>query len=370
MIVLFWTACALVAYAYVGYPALLYLLAAIRPRSMKRGGCDQSISVIIAARNEAENLSRKIPNLTDILARLQVPSEIIVVSDGSTDGTNQLLLEHESTLTPILLPESRGKAIALNNAVSVAKGEILVFFDARQMLDPNALVELCACFADPEIGAVSGELVLESADGEWSPNSWGLYWSIEKTVRRLESASGSVIGVTGAIYAIRRELYVNLPAKAILDDVMVPMNAARRGKRIIFQPTAIARDRVFAEPGKEFGRKVRTLTGNYQLMQLAPWLLTPRNPLLFRFISHKVLRLAVPLLLVLILISSALAHGRFFKVCLGIQLIFYGLAVLGKLSPSARRIRPVAVAETFTVLNLAAAKAFINFVSRRTEVWR
>ena len=162
--------------------------------------------------------------------------------------------------------------------------------DARQIVDPDAVSELVSCFADPDVGAVSGELLLESA----SADALGIYWKIEKVVRKLESATGSVVGVTGAIYAIRRELYTEIPPGTILDDVFIPMNVARMGKRVVFQPSAIARDRLFNEKGKEFSRKVRTLTGNYQLLRLAPWLLSPSNPLLFRFISHKLLRLLVP----------------------------------------------------------------------------
>ena len=135
------------------------------------------------------------------------------------------------------------------------------------------------------------------------------------------------------------------------------------------QPSAIARDRLFSEKGKEFSRKVRTLTGNYQLLRLAPWLLSPANPLLFRFISHKLLRLLVPLLLVLMLIASAVASGPFFRLIFWFQVLFYFLAVLGSFSPSARKLKPVAIANTFVMLNAAAALAFYNFVVGRNSVW-
>lgn len=116
------------------------------------------------------------------------------------------------------------------------------------------------------------------------------------------------------------------------------MNVARQGKRIVFQPSAIARDRIFSQKGKEFSRKVRTLTGNYQLLRLAPWLLCPANPLLFRFISHKILRLLVPLFLVLMLMASAIATGSFYRIAFWLQLIFYSLAACGTLFPSAKRL--------------------------------
>ena len=202
---------------------------------------------------------------------------------------------------PVILEQAQGKAAALNQAVRHASGELLFFQDARQQVDSEALRELAACFADPSVGAASGELLLESAAD--TPDSLGLYWTIEKAVRKLEAASGSVVGVTGAIYAIRRELYPPIPIGTLLDDVLIPMQIARRGHRVIFQPAAMAHDRIYLEKGKEFARKVRTLTGNYQLLRLAPWMLSAANPLLFRFVSHKLLRLLVPLLLVLMLVG-------------------------------------------------------------------
>jgi poly-beta-1,6-N-acetyl-D-glucosamine synthase len=368
MAALFWTASALLAYTYLGYPLLLRVLVRVRPRPVRVGECDRSLSIVIAARNEEANLTKKIRNLEGLVG-LERCAEIVIASDGSTDGTAELLREAGGKIVPVILPESRGKAVALNAAVRVTTGEILVFFDSRQVIEENVLLELCGCFADEEVGAVSGELVLVDADGRPTTESVALYWSIEKMVRRMESATGSVVGVTGAIYAIRRELYVELPEGTILDDVLVPMNVARSGRRVVFQPMAIARDRIFHQPGKEFARKVRTLTGNYQLLQLAPWLLTPRNPLLFRFVSHKLMRLGVPFLLVLTLVSSACAEGVFYRVCFGAQLIFYGLAAWGRLGPSARRFRPVAIAETFTMLNVAAALAFVHFAVGRKKVW-
>ena len=145
------------------------------------------------------------------------------------------------------------------------------------------------------------------------------------------------------------------------------MNVARAGKRIVFEPSATARDRLFSEKGKEFSRKVRTLTGNYQLLRLVLWLLSPTNPLLFRFVSHKLLRLLVPLLLILMLGASAISSGPSYKAIFWLQILFYVLAILGTLSPSTRRFKPVAIANTFVMLNAAAALAFYNFVAGRKQ---
>lgn len=368
MSTLFWLCFALTAYAYVGYAAWLEVCVRLRGRPVVKRNGTPTVSIVIAARNEAANLPAKLENLR-VLAYPKDRLQIVIASDGSTDGTAEVLLSQAPFIQPVILDSSNGKAWALNQAVRVATGEILVFLDARQSVDADAVSELVACFEDPEVGAVSGELLLETAAGTPSADGLGVYWRIEKAVRKLESASGSVVGVTGAIYAIRRELYTEMPAGTILDDVFVPMNVARRGRRILFQPSAVARDRLFSEKGKEFSRKVRTLTGNYQLLRIAPWLLSLENPLLFRFISHKLLRLMVPLFLVVMVVASATARAPFYRFAFWGQMLFYAAAAFGTLQPSAKRFKAIGIASTFVMLNAAAALAFYNFVAGRNKVW-
>jgi cellulose synthase/poly-beta-1,6-N-acetylglucosamine synthase-like glycosyltransferase len=364
----FWLCLALVGYAYFGYPIYLWLQARLRHRPIHRRKILPSVSIIIAARNEEANLPAKIENL-----RLSnYPKEclqIVIASDGSDDRTGAILQENTDLILPVILDQSNGKASALNEAVRHATGEILVFQDARQPVEPNAIAELVSCLADLGVGAVSGELLLDSDSGAPSSDGLGLYWKIEKAVRKLESASGSVVGVTGALYAIRRELYEEIPPGTILDDVFVPMRVVKAGKRVVFQPSAIARDRLFRQKGKEFSRKVRTLTGNYQLLRLEPWLLSPQNPLLIRFICHKLLRLVVPLFLALMLISSTMTQGVLYHVAFWIQIMFYVLAAFGAIKPSTKTFRPIAIANTFVVLNAAATFAFYSFVTRRKRMW-
>jgi poly-beta-1,6-N-acetyl-D-glucosamine synthase len=368
MKLLFWLSLGTVGYTYFGYVMLLAVYARLRRRPLLQRQMLPSVSIVISAHNEERQLRTKLRNLESLL----YPSDqlqILIASDGSTDRTVDILCESSARVTPVILDQPRGKAGALNEAARLATGEILVFMDIRQMVDANAVSELVICFADPEVGAVSGELLLESGTGGAAHDGLGIYWRIEKAVRKLESQSGSVVGVTGAIYAIRRELFVEIPQGTILDDVFVPMNVARQGKRVVFQPTAIARDRIFVERGKEFSRKVRTLTGNYQLLQLAPWLLSPANPLLFRFVSHKLLRLLVPFFLLAMAVSSAVLGGAFYRMALVVQLVCYGLAVVGALRPSSQSVKPIAIAYTFVLLNLAAVAAFSNFLRGRNKLW-
>lgn len=362
---LFWLSFGLVAYSYFGYLFLLWLLVHVRKRPIIRAPISPLISIIIAARNEESNLPAKLENLRS-MDYPQDRCQIVVVSDGSTDRTPSILRE-TAGIVPIILEESKGKASALNEAVQHATGDILIFQDARQFVEPSAASELVSCFADPTVGAVSGELILEQSIG--TSDGLGIYWKIEKIVRRFESGTGSVVGVTGAIYAIRRELFTTIPVGTILDDVFVPMHVARLGKRVLFQPTAIARDRLFSEKGKEFARKVRTLTGNYQLLWLAPWLLSSDNPLLFRFVSHKLMRLLVPILLLVMLVTSGLCDGALYRSIFLLQVVFYALAALGMLSPSSRRLKSVAIPNAFVMLNVAAALALYNFIVGKNQVW-
>lgn len=367
MKLLFWLCLALIGYTYFGYPVYLWLHSRLRERAIDRRPIQPSVSIIIAARNEEANLPAKIQNLslTDYPGELL---QIVIASDGSGDRTSEILRQHSSMIVPVILDQSNGKASALNEAVRRATGEVLVFQDARQSVEPNAVTELVSCLADPEVGAASGELLLASAHGATS-DGLGVYWKLEKAIRKLESASGSVVGVTGAIYAIRKELYAEIPAGTILDDVFVPMRVVKAGKRVVFQPSAIARDTLFSQKGKEFSRKVRTLTGNYQLLSLEPWLLSPRNPLLFRFISHKLLRLLVPLFLALMLVASAIANGGFYRLAFLLQILFYAAAALGAMKPSTKAFKPIAIAHTFVMLNMAAALAFYTFAAGGKKVW-
>jgi cellulose synthase/poly-beta-1,6-N-acetylglucosamine synthase-like glycosyltransferase len=182
---------------------------------------------------------------------------------------------------------------------------------------------------------------------------------------------GSVVGATGAIYGVRRKLLVNVPDEAILDDVYIPMHVVRRGARVIFDPRARAWDSPDQGTAREFTRKVRTLSGNYQLLQLAPWLLTSANPLRFQFVSHKVLRLVVPFALLATLLASFLTPGVFYRGAVILQLAFYTLSFLG-LAHFLRRgplARVADAARTFVLLNTAAAVAFANFAAGRKVAW-
>ena len=203
-----------------------------------------------------------------------------------------------------------------------------------------------------------------------SQQGMGMYWRIEKKIRDMESASGSVVGATGAFYAGRRELLSVLPPQLILDDVYIPLSIRREGKRVVFDVRARAWDAPDLGSGREFARKVRTLSGNYQLVQVAPWLVTAENPALFQFVSHKLMRLVSPFALAAVLISSCLLPHPIYRFALTLQIFLYGLSLTAIRSVALGPLTRLAdAAWTFVVLNTAALVAFANFVTGRKVAW-
>ena len=369
----FWASAVLVLYTYLGYPLLIALAARMRPApTAPRAYSTPPLTVIVAARDEADCIEAKLRNC---LAIDYPPDrlEIIVVSDGSRDRTEDIVASFADRGVRLLaLPDPRGKAGALNAAVAEARGEILLLTDASEDVAPDAARELVACLADPAIGAASGELHLSSRGG--SSEGVGLYWRYEKLIRRAESRFDSTVGVTGGLYALRRELFVPLDPRTILDDVAIPMDVVLAGHRVVFEPRAAARDELEGGARHEYGRKRRTLAGNYQLLWLRPELLHPgRNRLFWQLLSHKVGRLAVPWgLLVAFLTSGFLAAGGhvLYRVFFGLQAAFYLLALAGALAPQGGA-RWVKVPCTFVVLNLAVVGGLIAFLRGRASAsWK
>jgi biofilm PGA synthesis N-glycosyltransferase PgaC len=367
---IFWGSAAVIAYTYFGYAGWLGLRKIWRRKAVRRGSYSPFVSVVMVVRNEERVLERKLKNLL----ALDYPAELIrlaVVSDGSTDGTEAILHRYAShpRVNVVLNQLSRGKASGLSDAFELVQGDIVVFTDARQEIEPSALRLLLENFADPQIGCVSGELMLSDPKTGETREGLGAYWRVEKRIRELESASGSVVGATGAFYAIRRNLLMPLRPETILDDVYLPMQVARQGFRVLFDSRARAWDSDLGAT-HEFARKVRTLSGNYQLLQLAPWLLTSANPIRFEFVSHKLLRLIVPFALAGTLLASAMLHAPVYRAVLALQVAFYGLSGLAiaqvKKGPVARMADAVL---TIVVLNTAAVVAFANFVSGRKAAW-
>lgn len=324
----------------------------------------------MAVHNEERNLPHKLLNL----GALDYPAdllEVIIVSDGSSDQTNQMLSTWQNSMKQVvILTDHHGKANALNIGITQARGEIICFTDARQLIAPEGLRNLMANFADSSVGCASGALVMIGEQRAPFPSGVSMYWRLEKWIREWEGLAGSTVGATGAFYAVRKSLFLPLPVGTILDDVYIPLQVARQGSRVVFDSRAVAWDGSTPGSKQEFHRKVRTLVGNYQLLQIAPWVLTRSNPLRLQFICHKLLRLMIPFALVGILVSTLYFRTGVYGVALAFQLAFYALGILTMLRPKigfTSRLANIALA--FVVLNAAAFVAFIYFITGRKVAW-
>jgi cellulose synthase/poly-beta-1,6-N-acetylglucosamine synthase-like glycosyltransferase len=369
----FWFAAGLMLYTYAGYPLWIYLRSRLHPQPSQRGPLLPTVSIILAVHNGAALLRRKI----DHVLSLDYPRdriEVVIVSDGSTDGTNDILKEFaDPPVTSIRLSEHCGKAVALNTGMNSATGEILLFLDIRPWIENNALQLLLSNFADPRVGCVAGELVLRDEGHDAGAKAvGGLYWRYEQWIRNCEAKVDSPLGVYGGFYAVRHALARALPEGTILDDMLQPLNVIRQGYRSVVDVRARVYDIWPKNLREEFQRKVRTLAGNFQLLQLAPWLLLRQNRLRFELISHKLLRLLVPILLVSLLISSAfLASGSpLYAGAFAVQIVLYVLAAFGAGRDIPGLMRVSAPASAFCMLNAAVVVGFYKFLFTRGPLWK
>ena len=380
--IVFWVSLAVIAYTYLGYPLLIAVLARLRPKGWKRekwqSSDERPISVIMAVHNGAKLLPAKLDHLLALDPHLI--REVIVISDGSTDATATITEQRarskpDGRLHPIVLDRQVGKASALNYGIAAAQGDVLLFVDIRPRIQKGALDALLANFADPKVGCVAGELLL-STDGHDATASAvsGLYWRYEQWIRNCEAAFDSPTGVYGGFYAIRRALATRNPDGLILDDMFQPLSVIRQGYRSVLDRSAHVVDVWPKTHTGEFNRKLRTLAGNFQLLTVAPWLLSPKNRVLLQLVSHKLLRLVVPYLFVLLLVSSgflgAVEHSVGFALFGLLQTAFWFVAAL------ALRFRiPVvesvaAPASALLVLNAAAVAGLWAFLFTRGPLWK
>jgi len=359
-------------HVFAGYPLWVAALARWRPRPVQRRAWTPRVTAVLAVHDGAAHVRAKLEGLL----ALDYPAErldIVVACDGCRDDTAACARAlGDARIRVLEFAERRGKAACLNDAVAEARGEVLLMTDVRQRLEPDALRQLVANLGDAQVGAVGGQLRLFDAHTGFA-RGIDAYWRYETLIRAGESRSGSVIGVSGALYAMRRALFRPLPAGTVLDDVLVPMQVAAAGLRVVYEPAAVAWDGSSQQPREEQRRKIRTLAGNYQLVQLAPWLLLPwRNPLWFRFVSHKLLRLLAPWLLLALALSATLLatrHALFAATALGL-LAALAAVVAGRLLPTLGGRRPVRLLTAFCYLNLFAAQALLAFArNRRLHLW-
>ena len=362
---------AILAYTYAGYPVLIALAARFFPLELAPDDDYLPVvSTVIPAYNAAAFIEPKVKSLLE----LDYPRdklEILIASDGSTDETNEILRRlsaSDSRIRPLWLEKRSGKPNAVNAMRKEATGEVLLMTDIRQPLVPGSLRALVRALSDPSVGCASGNLVLRGATGA------GFYWRYENAIRRAEGRFRSMVGVTGPIYAIRKADMDELPDDVILDDMWVPMRLRLAGRRIVFVEEAEAYDQAFLDE-REWGRKVRTLAGNYQLFARLPRLLLPfTNPSWFETFSHKILRLVCPWVMLALLLTSIAAvaipasvpdaAGQWLvRAVLAGQLLFYAGALAG-----ARAGKLGGIARTFVVLNYAAVVGLFRYLRGRQRI--
>lgn len=368
LLLVFWSSIAIVVYSYIVYPVLIWLAAWKWPKRVEKSDpAPASVSFVVAARNEGTRVRQRVDELLKQLEAANVHGEVILVFDGpqQPEGPIPPLLADERVHL-LQTNEHVGKSVAISIGIRRAQFEIVAFADMRQKWSDDALDRLLSNFEDAEIGAVSGQLVLQSREGLLE--GVGLYWRYETWLRYKESCFDSVVGVTGAIAAVRRSLFANIPDGTILDDVYWPMNVIAAGYRVVYDPNAIAYDRLPDRTRDEFRRKLRTLSGNFQLMTLLPRIMLPwRNRIWWQFVSHKILRLAVPWALLAVFLGSGLLRSGAFGYFFLAQCIGYIFILLAILSGLAGRVRLTAAISSFLLLNFAAWLAFWIWVSGNTS---
>ncbi len=368
ILILFWTSVVLIIYAYFIFPVLVILRGFLWPQPFKSDEVTPFVSIVIAAFNESKSIGNKIDNILT----LDYPRdrfEVLIASDGSNDGTNEIVQAYEEKGVRLLTLPRQGKAGALNEAVAASKGEILVFSDANSMYRSDAIRALVRPFADPTIGGVAGnqsyakknKTIVDNA-GERS------YWNFDRIMKKFQSRAGNTISATGAIYAIRRSLFQTVP-EGVTDDFVTSTSVIAQGYRLIFAPDAVAYEPVAVTSNVEFGRKVRVITRGLRAVFFFRSQLL--NPFRYGFyaiqlLSHKVLRrlIVFPLLLLFFLNPFLWRTDVFYQLAMIGQSVFYGFGLLGLLLDGTRfrRLKIFAIPFYFCLVNAATLVATINML--------
>jgi cellulose synthase/poly-beta-1,6-N-acetylglucosamine synthase-like glycosyltransferase len=367
-VLLFLLSATFLLYVLIGYPIVLALWSRFSARPISKAFAPRRISVVIPVRNGKQWIEAKIHSLLesdyprDLL-------DILIVSDGSVDGTDVFVETYSDPRVRLLSLPGRGKATAVTRGLEHVSSEIVVLTDIRQPFDTQALRRLVACFADPSVGVVTGELVIREGTTQEQFNT-GLYWKYEKWIRKNLNRVDAMLGATGSIYAIRREALASVPADVLLDDVYLPFVAVSRGFRIYFEEQAKAYD-LPTSLRSEFRRKIRTQAGVYQIIRYFPSLLWPGNRRFIHFLSHKFGRLLLPFGMILLFVSSFGLPQPWKAVALSGQAIFYLIAVTDPVIPEGTHVKRLsAVIRAFTVLVAAALCALCVFVVPAQQLWK
>ncbi len=373
--IVFWSAVGTVGTTYLLFPLLVLARARLRPRPHRSADITPGVTLIVAAHNEAADIGAKLAN---VLALDYPPDrlQVVVASDGSDDGTDEIVRRFASSRVQLLSLPREGKAAAINAAAAVASGEILVFSDANSIYAPDALQALVRPFADEGVGGVAGDqrYVADAVSGA-AASGEQRYWDFDRLMKSAESRADNVISATGAIYAVRASLFDRVP-EGVTDDFYTSTGVIAQGFRLVFAPDAVAYEPVARSANLEFGRKVRVMTRGLRAVLLRRALLDPRAHGLYslQLFAHKVLRRLMVFPLVAIAVTSPLLwrRGAVYRIATLLQGGVYGLGALGILlsaRPTGRR-KALMLPAFFCFVNAAALRATWNVVSgRRIDRW-
>lgn len=374
MMYVFWVIFFLIVYHYFLFPIITLCLAGIRNRAVKQQEIYPEVTLIIAAYNEERVIDEKITNSFE----LEYPVEkldIIIVSDGSTDRTPEIVTSYQGKgIVGLFEPSRRGKTAALNRAVERASGEIVVFSDANSMYDRRAIKMLVRNFFDSSVGGVCGRKSIVENEERESSRGDSLFWNIESAVKIRQSRISSITTGDGEIFAIRRKLYSKIPEEIINDDTAITFNIIRQGYRVIYEPEAISLEEASRVLKDDFNVKARMVMGGYQTIAIhAGMLFPPRNFFAIQFISHKALRWIMPILLLFLLISNVFILHGFYLYFLWLQLAFHLCGIAGYLMKIfAYNMRIFYLPLYYYTMNLAALLGLIYFIKRKAgvSIWK
>lgn len=372
--IFFWVGLATLAYVYVGYPLLVYLVSVLFSRPVARGQVEPSLTILITAFNEENGIREKLENTL----KIEYPAEkleILVASDGSTDSTDNIVREFESRGVKLFRQEGRvGKTITQNNAVAHVKGEIILFSDATTVYEADVLRKVLPAFADETVGCVAGRLVYVDNSETNVGKGAKSYWNYETFIKTAESRACSLIGASGCLYAVRRSAYQPMYAEAC-SDFLICTILYRQGLRSIFEPSAVCFEDTNKRTGDEMQMRVRVISQTYTDLWRNIDMMNPFRSGFYavELISHKVLRYAVPLLLLLLVISNLALSGSstFFSVILAGQVLFYFMALIAWVFERIGiRLTLLAIPLYFVLANLASVIAFYRFIrGERVSTW-
>lgn len=373
MQVVFWLAALIVVYVYVGYPIVITLLARWLHRPVRAALITPEVSLIIPAYNEADVIAQKLENS---LALDYPPEklEILVVTDGSTDDTNQIVAAFADRGVHLSFePPRRGKIAALNRAVPQTGGKVLVFSDANALLTADTLRYLLRNFADESVACVGGAKRV-SSQGSPAAGGESAYWRYETHLKRCDSAVGSAMGVAGELFAVRRERYLPVEEDSIIEDFVLSLRLVEAGWRVVFEPRATAQEDASPSLAAEWQRRTRIAAGGFQSIFRLWGMWNPRRGLpAFQFLSHRVLRWFAPLLMLVALVSNAALWSLpAYRWTLAAQLVFYlaGLCGYG-LTRAGRPWRPLYMVFYFCFSNAAALVGLWRYLTRTQPVtWK